>query len=78
MKDFKFIDLFSGIDGFHQAASASGGKCLFASELDGEAKKAYEANYVYSFTTLYPTHQKHLQYYLTVLVCLQCLRHILM
>ncbi len=45
MKEFKFIDLFAGIGGFHQAASASGGKCLFASEIDSDAQKAYEANY---------------------------------
>ena len=42
---FTFIDLFAGIGGFHQAASSLGGKCLFASEIDSEAKKAYEANY---------------------------------
>jgi len=45
MKEFKFIDLFAGIGGFHQAASANGGECLFASEIDSEAKKAYEENY---------------------------------
>ena len=43
--EFTFIDLFAGIGGFHQAAAALGGKCLFASEIDEEAKKAYEANY---------------------------------
>ena len=42
---FTYIDLFAGIGGFHQAADALGGKCLFASEIDAEAKKAYEANY---------------------------------
>lgn len=45
MKSFKFIDLFAGIGGFHQAAAANGGVCLFASEIDSEAKIAYEANY---------------------------------
>ena len=43
--NFTYIDLFAGIGGFHQAADALGGKCLFASEIDAEAKKAYEANY---------------------------------
>lgn len=43
--DFTYIDLFAGIGGFHQAADSLGGKCLFASEIDSEAKKAYEANY---------------------------------
>jgi len=42
---FSYIDLFAGIGGFHQAASAMGGKCVFASEIDVEAKRAYEANY---------------------------------
>lgn len=45
MKQFKFIDLFSGIGGFHQAAASNGGVCLFASEIDSAAKVAYEANY---------------------------------
>lgn len=42
---FTYIDLFAGIGGFHQAADSLGGTCLFASEIDSEAKKAYEANY---------------------------------
>jgi len=42
---YKFIDLFCGIGGFHQAAHMLGGKCVFASEIDTEAKRAYEANY---------------------------------
>lgn len=42
---FTYIDLFAGIGGFHQAADSLGGKCVFASEIDSEAKKAYEANY---------------------------------
>lgn len=42
---FTFIDLFAGIGGFHQAANIFGGRCVFASEIDSEARKAYEANY---------------------------------
>jgi DNA (cytosine-5)-methyltransferase 1 len=42
---FTYIDLFAGIGGFHSAADMMGGKCLFASEIDPEAKRAYEANY---------------------------------
>jgi len=45
MTYFKFIDLFSGIGGFHAAAASLGGKCVFASEIDAEARKAYQANY---------------------------------
>lgn len=43
--DFAYIDLFAGIGGFHSAAESLGGKCVFASEIDNDAKKAYEANY---------------------------------
>ena len=43
--DFSFVDLFAGIGGFHSAAKSLGGKCLFASEIDSEAKRAYSANY---------------------------------
>lgn len=42
---FTYVDLFAGIGGFHQAADALGGKCLFASEIDTEAQRAYTANY---------------------------------
>lgn len=45
MSDFKFIDLFAGIGGFHQAAKQLGGKCVFACEIDREAQRAYERNY---------------------------------
>ena len=41
----KFIDLFAGIGGFHQAMYSVGGKCVFASEWDGNARISYEANY---------------------------------
>jgi len=42
---FTYIDLFAGIGGFHQAGDSLGGKCVFASEIDTEAKRAYVANY---------------------------------
>jgi len=45
MSHFKFIDLFSGIGGFHAAAASLGGRCVFASEIDAEARKAYQENY---------------------------------
>jgi DNA (cytosine-5)-methyltransferase 1 len=41
----KYIDLFCGIGGFHQAADALGMECVFASDIDEEARKAYTANY---------------------------------
>jgi len=42
---YKFIDLFAGIGGFHTAMHSVGGKCVFASELDKNARLSYEANY---------------------------------
>jgi len=45
LKDYKFIDLFAGIGGFHLALSSFGAKCIFASEWDKEAQKIYEYNY---------------------------------
>ncbi len=45
MAKFTFIDLFAGIGGFHQAAKSLGGKCVFACDIDIEARRAYEANY---------------------------------
>ncbi len=45
MKQFKFIDLFCGIGGFHQALSDLGGECVYASDIDADCRKTYERNY---------------------------------
>ena len=42
---FTFIDLFAGIGGFRMAFQNLGGKCVFSSEWDEQAKKTYFANY---------------------------------
>lgn len=42
---FKFIDLFAGIGGFRMAMQNLGGKCVFTSEWDENAKKTYRANF---------------------------------
>ncbi len=41
----KFIDLFAGIGGFHYAFHDVGGECVFASEIDDQARKTYQANF---------------------------------
>lgn len=45
MSSFKFIDLFAGIGGFHQAMVQLGGECVFASEIDEYAIQSYKENY---------------------------------
>ncbi|GBU07995.1 DNA cytosine methyltransferase [Bacteroidales bacterium] len=42
---FTFIDLFAGIGGFRMAMQNLGGKCVFSSEWDKDAKKTYFANF---------------------------------
>ena len=40
-----FIDLFAGIGGFHLGMNDVGCKCVFASEIDKNARKTYEENF---------------------------------
>lgn len=42
---FTFIDLFSGIGGFHYGLAKCDGKCVFASEIDETAIKTYIENF---------------------------------
>ena len=45
MTNFKFIDLFAGLGGFHQAMRRLGGECVFASDIDENAINVYKNNY---------------------------------
>ena len=42
---FTFIDLFAGIGGMRIAFQNLGGKCVFGSEIDEQAKKTYAINF---------------------------------
>lgn len=44
-KGFKFIDLFAGIGGFHQAMNELNGECVFAAEVFPPTAKTYKENY---------------------------------
>lgn len=45
MQDLRFIDLFAGLGGFHQALSSRGAECVFASELNTNLADLYEKNF---------------------------------
>jgi len=42
---FRFIDLFSGLGGFHLALDRIGGECVFAAEWKESLRKLYETNF---------------------------------
>lgn len=44
-KDLRFIDLFAGLGGFHQALSKLDYKCVFASEIDLSLQELYKKNF---------------------------------
>jgi len=41
----RFIDLFAGLGGFHQALASQGHECVFASEIDPDLAALYEKNF---------------------------------
>lgn len=45
MNNLRFIDLFAGLGGFHQALTSRGAECVFASELNANLADLYEKNF---------------------------------
>jgi DNA (cytosine-5)-methyltransferase 1 len=45
LKGIKYLDLFAGIGGFHQAFNSFGAECVFASEWNQHCQHIYEKNY---------------------------------
>lgn len=45
MADFRFVDLFAGIGGFRLGFEMAGGKCVFTSEINAQARKVYAVNH---------------------------------
>lgn len=45
LNNFRFIDLFCGVGGFHLAMAALGGECVFACDIDNECQKTYKTNF---------------------------------
>jgi DNA (cytosine-5)-methyltransferase 1 len=45
LKNYRFIDLFAGIGGFHLALNSFGAECVFASEWDKYASETYLQNF---------------------------------
>jgi DNA (cytosine-5)-methyltransferase 1 len=43
--DFRFIDIFAGIGGLRKGFEEVGGKCVFTSEYDDQARRTYLANH---------------------------------
>lgn len=43
--DFRFVDLFAGLGGFHVALSALGGRAVYAAEWEPRLQDLYELNY---------------------------------
>jgi DNA (cytosine-5)-methyltransferase 1 len=43
---FTYVDLFAGIGGFHAMLDHAGGRCVYVSEIDREARQTYVRNWV--------------------------------
>ncbi|MBB79182.1 MAG: restriction endonuclease, partial [Crocinitomicaceae bacterium] len=44
-KKLKFIDLYAGLGGFHQALSSLGHQCVWASEYNDNLRSLYQKNF---------------------------------
>ena len=50
MQEFKFIDLFAGIGGFHHALGAIGGECVLTCEIDSACQQTYRSSFKLSMS----------------------------
>lgn len=56
---YKFIDLFAGIGGFHEALSVLDAQCVFASEWNEAARSTYRLNYKDSSPEIFEDNERH-------------------
>lgn len=52
---FTYVDLFAGIGGFHAMLDHAGGRCVYVSEIDEEARQTYSRNWIDPLPSARPT-----------------------
>ena len=68
MEHFRFIDLFCGIGGFHQAMSKLGGECVFACDINQQCQDVYKNNFCKKYLYGQSNSKLHILLFLHLLV----------